>query len=525
VRPDFSVGGASDVFAWPIIDLAPGTAYEVEVRVTSGAASDLRSASFTTRALPPPAGAPNKTVAPGSSIQTAFNGLNPGDVLEIRNGTYDVNNLVLNRAGNSASPIYIRGESRSGVILSDANGAILDLQNASNVIIENLTLRGSGTDTGTNASQVGIQGGASTAGTTRTTIRNVTITGVDRAIAFFDEANEALVYDNTIVGNNLWNAAFLGDNRTWNDDGINLPGFGNVAFNNTISGFGDTFAYAQHSGGSALTVTRGVHYYRNDIRRSLDDLAEFDYAQRNVSFYDNRSHNSGNCGSLDPLDGGPLLYARNVCINPARPRVHKWNNTNTGQFFYNNTFIGGVSIDGSAPDISGWFQPNDGAQRAYGFRNNLWVYRGSGNMLWLESTGHDPIDWTHNSWFPNRQIQWGGAFSNLAAAQNGLPDTTPIFSGTNRRMQNDNITVSNPWTTTVTLGSNSLTEVMDSFAPALAAGTTPKNSGVEIPNITDGFAGTAPDRGAVIEGRPMAIWGDRGASGQQPQPPSNLTAQ
>ena len=44
--------------------------------------------------------------------------------------------------------------------------------------------------------------------------------------------------------------------------------------------------------------------------------------------------------------------------------------------------------------------------------------------------------------------------------------------------------------------------------PILAAGTAPKNSGVAIPNISDGFSGAAPDRGAIIAGRPIPQYGD-----------------
>jgi hypothetical protein len=531
IRPSFAdspaVGSVADAFAWTIIDLTPGTNYEVEVTISSGGTTQVQTASFTTRSLPPSAGQANKTIsagATGSAIQTAFNGLVAGDVLEIENGSYSVNNLVINRSGNAGNPIYIRGESRAGVVLRDSTGPIIEFLSGSHVVLENLTLQGAGTDGGLGSQHVGISGGSSAAGTTRNTIRNVNILGVDRGIRFFDEVTEALIYDNTIRGNNVWSSAYLSDNRTWDDDGMNVPGFGNVVFNNTMSGFGDNFSYAQHSGGSALTETRGVHYYRNDVRNSLDDLIEVDHAQRNVSFYDNRSHNSANCGSLDPLYGGPFLYARNICINPARTVLHKWNSTNTGQFYYSNTFISTVNTSGT-PDAAMWYQPNNGAQRAYGYRNNLHVYRGNGLMLWLESTSHDPIDWTHNSWFPDRGLQWGGVYQSLASAQSGLSNTTPIFSGTNRRMQNDNITVSNPWTTTVTLGANSFTEVTATYTPELAAGTTPKNSGAVLPNITDGFSGAAPDRGALIAGRGVTVWGDRGPPGPSPNPPSNLTAE
>lgn len=535
VRPQYStnpaVGSVTNDFAWTIIDLDPGTAYDVEVTVRSGGTSVVKTANFVTRRLPPAASTPNKTIAAGSSsaqVQSTLNGLQPGDVVQFENGTYNVDGLEITRSGTANQPIYIRGESRSGVILSDSSGTILRILEASNVVIENMTLLGARSDGPLGDLQPGIYGGGFGTGSSRNTIRNLTIIGVDKGITFYDEISEALVYNNTLQGNNLWNPQFLGDNRTWDDDGINLPGFGNVAFNNTISGFGDTFSYAQHVASDTLTETRGVHYYRNEIRNSLDDLVEVDHAHRNISFYDNRSHNSSNCSSLDPLYGGPFLYARNVCINPARTNLHKWNDTNSGQFLYNNTFIATVTMAGYDPDVSAWYQPNVGAQQAYGFRNNIVVYHGDGNTLWLESGGHDVLDWTHNSWYPDREIQWGNYSGNLASIKNSLNDTTPIFSGTNRRMFEDNITSSNPWTSPVNLGNNSYTEVVGPFAPTLAAGTSPKSSGVEIPNITDGHTGGAPDRGALMDGRAIPNWGDQDEApppaGPVPKAPSDLIA-
>ncbi len=538
VRPSYSntpgVGSVSDDFAWTILGLEPGRSYDVEVTVTNGGDSVIRNATFSTRALPPAAGAPNKTVASGASgnqVQSTFDGLQPGDVLEFENGQYNVNELLVTRSGTRDEPIYIRGQSRENVVLRSSSNLILRIFEADHIIVENLTIQGDNTDGLLQTLQTGIYGGGEGQGSIRNTIRNVTVTGVDRGIVFFDEISEGLVYNNTLVGSNLWNNTFLGNdnNRTWDDDGINLPGYGNVAFNNSVTGFGDSFAFAQHVGGGNLTETRSVHYYRNEIRNSLDDMVEVDHAARNVSFYDNRSHNSANCGSLDPLYGGPYVYARNICINPARVHLHKWNDNNTGQFLYNNTFVGTVTASGFDQDGSGWYQPFNGNQEAYGYRNNIFVYRGNGRSLFhLESGGHNVIDWTHNSWFPNREIQWGGLFSDLANAQQNISNTTPVFSGTNRRMENDNITVSNPWTDQVTLGPNSNTEVTSSYVPRLAAGTSPKNSGVVIPNITDGFSGAAPDRGAVVSGRPTPAWGDQNSAplppAVAPNAPSDLIA-
>ena len=537
VRPEFSttpaVGSVRDHFAWTIIDLEPGRSYDVEVTISDSGSSVVRNATYTTRSLPPAAGPANKTISAGSSsaeIQNVVSGLQPGDVLEFENGQYSVGKIELTGSGTQSAPIYIRGESRDNVVLNSTAREILRIRTAGHLIIENFTISGQGSDGAIGNLQTAIMGGGGGTGSARNTIRNLTITDVDKGISFWDEISEALVYNNTLAGNNVWNSAYHSDNRTWDDDGILLPGYGNVAFNNSLSGFGDTMSFAQHAGNGTLTETRGVHYYRNDIRNSIDDVIEVDHAHGNVSFYDNRAHNVATCTSLDPLYGGPFLYARNVCINPARVNLHKWNDINTGQFVYNNTFIIGRTAAGGDPDVSSWYQPNNGAQEAYGFRNNIIVYRGNGNMLWLESGGHTVVDWTHNSWYPSRDMQWDFTlFNDLADAQNNLRSTTPIFSGSTRRMQNDNITVSNPWTTQINLGANAMTEVVESYTPQLATGTTPKNSGVIIPNITDGYIGTAPDRGGLIGGRPLPAWGDQNSapppSPVRPEPPQDLTAE
>ena len=43
----------------------------------------------------------------------------------------------------------------------------------------------------------------------------------------------------------------------------------------------------------------------------------------------------------------------------------------------------------------------------------------------------------------------------------------------------------------------------------LKPGSPAVDAGVELPNITDGFAGKAPDLGAIEEGQPMPHYGPR----------------
>lgn len=512
IRPVFSVtpavGSVPDAFAWPIIDVLPGTSYDVEVVVSSGTATEVKTLTHTTRTLPAEAGTATMTIAPGSSaaqISAAINNPSSGNVIEIQDGTHNLETSIqVGRSGTSDSPIYIRGRSRHGVVLVNA-ARVFSIQNASHIVIENLTIQGSGVDSGTRASSRGIE--FTTASLqTRITVRNVTMNGVDMGIIASSEIREFLAYDNTLNGNNLWTASYIDTNITWNDDGIRIPGFGNCAFNNTLRGFGDSVSYANHSGSRTLTEAVGVHFHRNDVLMSGDDLAEADHSHRNNTFYDNRSRNTMTLLSLDPLYGGPFIAARNISINTGRGPF-KFNNQNTGQFVYNNTI---VRTEGRTE--WGWVQFNNGAQRSWGYRNNLLVYRGSGNLFAMESGTNNPIDFTHNSWFPNESVWWsnsGGTFRSLAQAFAGLPTTIPVFSGSTQRHFQDNITVSNPWTVKVTLGADYYTAVSTDYVPALSRGTTPKNAGAVIPNITDGFSGGAPDRGAIIQGRTIPQFGDR----------------
>ena len=523
IRPEFAVTTVADAFAGVITGLTPGVGYTVDVTVPlDGGSSDVQSLTWTTRALPDAAGAPTRTVAAGSSasqIQAALDALGPGDVLELENGTYDVEGLHLNRAGTASQPICVRGATRSGVVIRDPTDCVLELLDASNVVVENLTLEGSGVDSGTRSSSQGIRIGTGF-GQQGMTIRRVTIRGVDQGVVASDAVRQILVYDCSMTGNNVWDASYIDAKITWNDDGVRLPGQGNAAFNNTMYGFGDSFAVAN----GFLNV--GDHFYRNDIRMTGDDAFEGDYANRNLTIYDNRVENSMTLVSFDPLYGGPAFVFRNVAINVGRS-PYKCNNVDTGHFIYNNTVI---RTTGSGIHANwGHRQNPNGAQRAWAYCNNLLIFRGVGELFDMEADGQNPIDLTNNGWYPDRAVWWkaeNGYFSSVVAARDSLAPTTPLFGTSTHRHENDRIVESNPFVENIALGSSYLTQITTFYTPALAPGTAPRGGGVAIPGITDGFSGAAPDMGAIITGRGAPVWGDRdigtAADTVPPAPPGDL---
>ena len=505
----------ADAFAGVITDLTPGTSYTVEVAIRLGGSSVTTMLTAVTRALPGPAGTPTKVIAAGSTssqIQAAFDQSEPGEVIQFTNGTYTVDDLLVRRSGTPSMPIYIRGESRTGVVLKSSSGRnILRFLEASDVVVENLTLVGSKQDSGTDASSRGIVfwGDTNSMPQQRVTIRQITIDGVDMGIVASSGTQQLLVYDNTLVGNNLWAQDFLESNRTWNDDGIRVPGQGNAVFNNTLSGFGDS-----------LTVNDGVdnvgiHFYRNEIRWTGDDTFEGDYGTRNITFYDNRVHNAMTLASFDPIYSGPAFVFRNIAINLGRS-PYKLNNKNSGIFLYNNTV---VRTNGYGSGAGwGWNQSNNGPLTAWGYRNNILIYRGTGNLMAMESSGQNPIDFTHNAWYPDKAVWWstsGGSFSSISAARSGLPPTQGVFSASTTRHEGCVITEADPFVEEIKLGDDYLTLITQMYVPILADGTAPRAKGESIPGITDGFSGDAPDIGALISGRPVPTWGDRSAPGAQ----------
>ena len=504
IRPDWSAPGAPvapvEAFAGSIFDLKPGTTYQVQVELRGEKTHILRRI-MSTRSLPGPTAEPTRMATPVDNLQAVFDALAPGDVLELAEGQYKVNNLSLKAAGTKDAPIVVRGVRRQGVVIKDTSRIVLRLEEVSHVIFENLTIEGSSEDSGRDSRSIGVSFSATEIPQEFVTFRQVDFRGVDRGIVAWAPIRSTLVYDCELVGNNLWNEALVNSNLSWNDDALRLPGEGNCGFNNTVRGFGDAFAV--HDG----VFSAAVYFYRNRVDRSGDDAFEADYATRNIAFYDNYITNAAIFISLDPLWGGPLYCFRNVVINTYRGPL-KLNDTNSGFYVYSNTIL---RTAGRFEWASVQF--NNGALRGWAYRNNVLIYTGGqGRLLALESAGGSPIDFTNNAWFPDGQVKWtnsGGSHPSLAEARQGLPATVPVFSGSTRRHDNDILTTRSPFVDAIELGSDSLSAVETNVVPTPKSGSRLQRAGVAIPGITDGYTGPAPTVGAVIAGRAQPSYGAR----------------
>lgn len=181
-------------------------------------------------------------------------------------------------------------------------------------------------------------------------------------------------------------------------------------------------------------------------------------------------------------------------------------------FFYNNTV---VRTKNPKKSSWAWAQPNNGPFHAWGYQNNILIYQGQdqkAGLLAMEPAVQEPIDFTHNSWYPEGRVWWtrsGGSFSSLLKAYSSLPSTEPVFSDASQRHKADNICEANPFVSEISLGATHHKLIQEPYVPTLVEGSVTKNSGIPIIGVTDGFLGVAPDRGAIISGVPVPEWGDR----------------
>jgi len=504
--PGGAPAGIVDAYAGCIFGLSRGVTYDVRLTVTEpGQPVVTVTGTRATRALPAAAGAPNKTATP-ATLSAELADLVPGDVLELAAGTYAPFTLAEARSGTTGSPIYIRGASREGVIVSAPTGTAVTWA-ASHVVLENLTLQGSGTDSGTAASSAAIifSTGLSTP-QTNATIRNITATGFDRFCKAFEPVIGRLVYNCTIVGSNTWaktyeiNPASGQPNYTWNDDGVSGPGTGNCFFDSSITGHGDVWKLGNGTTGDVYTAA--CFMYRVACDRTGDDLAEMDESAGNCAAYDCYVKNAGTGLSVDGIYGGPIYFFRNRVGNTTRGPI-KPTSESQNVAIWSNTFLRTTGV-GYPTDPHNFYAAGSGPVNTnWTVRNNAIVYRGTGDVVRWDCS-MPGLDWNYNAIYPatGRNITLGSEYGT----QNGL---TAAKAANAPRMANDVATIENPFAATITLGADYTTEFTGSMDWTLAGGVSLRNAGVALPGITDGFSGATPDIGAVITGRASAEAGDK----------------
>jgi hypothetical protein len=453
----------------------------------------------------------------------------PGDTILVHAGLYkgDRRNYVdpmsttfdgaylLSAKGTADRPIVIRAAG-DGEVVFDGDGAfrLFDVMGSEHNIFEGLTIR--------NTEVAFWAGVKDVAGAKGLVVRNCRIENVGIGVTTqFAGSKDFYIADNIFLGRDDrhrvlgWaNPQLYGAHPINSYYAIKVYGSGHVIAHNAVAFFHDGISVCTHGVPDPERDhwAVAIDIYNNDIHVTGDDFIEADGGVHNIRVMRNRGVNAAHTGlSAQPIFGGPAYYIRNVIYNT--PVALKFSNpagvvvyhntivaeNRTAQqvsnaHFANNLFLGtdapmGIAVLGgptaySTYDYDG-FRPNRGAEAQY-----TWVGPRSGMQ----------VDYDR----PQSSRQVFKTLAELAAATgqetHGLEVDYDIFE--NLRPPAAPPDSSKPGTPYEAVNLNF----------ALRPGGTAVDRGVRLPNVNDGFAGTAPDLGANELGQAPPVYGPRTAS-------------
>jgi hypothetical protein len=481
VHPEVVSGGAAaNEMASSAWGLRPGTRYVLRLR------SGSRTWTLHARTRPVPRSLPahprRRLVRSAAALRSALGNARAGDVISLAPGVYR-GSFSLQASGTRSRPIVVRGLSAARSVI-DGGGCddcnVLETY-GSNVHVEHLTLRH------------GLRGFKTQgSGTTGLVVRRVRVLDTVLGIGVRARSFDSYICDNVLRGRLRWPLNYSSDGGAHSsDEGIVVWGAGHVACHNRISGYGD-----------ALNVgdgDRSDDLYGNDVRSSYDNAAELDFAQGNVRLWENRFENAYSPISTQPVNGGPAYIVRNVALNMVdEPLKFHANGSGSdaaepsGMLVWNNTFVSpAAALLMQTPATAHWFE----------LRNNLFLGPPPGVSRFWPSTVEwsGPVDhgsFDHDGYWPDGRFKLGGRrFASFAALRRGPFERHGTLLG--RR------------TLAHVLPLRSFKRALGPRDPSLARGSRAVDRGVRLPGVTGGFAGRAPDLGALERGRRAPRYGPR----------------
>ncbi len=483
VHPELVAGGgAVSEFAGSIFDLAPGTAYDIELTAHDPDGGDATVVLHgATRPVPAtdPLHPHAVAVTDVASLQAALAAAAPGDVITLSAGTY-AGEFTLNASGTADDPIVIRGADRDTVVLDGGNagGNVLAVE-GSYTHVERLTLQHDNR-------ALRFHG----VGATSNVVRRVHARDV--VLGFGSNPNQQDFYlcDNLLEGRLHWPQVYTDDQGAHaNDDGLHVEGDGHVVCHNTVSGFGDAMKVEQ-------TLARADDFYGNDVNGSYDNAIELDQSAGNTRCFRNRYVNTFMPLSFQPIFGGPAYAIRNLVFNAAVEQT-KLHNATVGVLVLNNSFVGAAYALQVLDDTT----PHELV-----IENNIWMgpspAPGGRIVNWDQPL--DPPTYTvdSNGWYPDGQFHFGTGstgnnYASFAAVQAG-----GLYEAHGRLLG------ASIFASGLAAPATYMTQVTPTDG-RLASASDALDHGMVLPNVTDGFQGAAPDLGAQETGCPVPIYGVR----------------
>ncbi len=548
-----------DGFAGSILNLEEGTEYECRFELSDpdGTAGEaVKTVRVTTRSEPQPfEGGEIRHVYPpyheGEKLEPHFTSLlqayygaglgdwsvvwerpvKPGDTILVHAGLYrnDRLNYVdpmmtpfdgtnwLTIKATPERPITIRAAGDGDVVFDGAgNHRLFDVTASAHHIFDGLTFR--------NTDIAIFAGFKNVTGATGLTVRNCRFEDIGFGVwTEYAGSSDFYIADNIFLGRTeqrnllvgwtgpLWRSAGpYGSHEVRSYYAVKVYGPGHVIAHNAVAYFHDGIGISTYGTPESDPERRAssIDIYGNDIHLSGDDFIETDGGVHNIRVYNNRGVNAAHGGySSQPVFGGPAYFIRNLLYHVPSGVAFKFSAKAAGLFAYHNTIIG--------EQVAG--DPTSNMH----YRNNLFLGRGTpdrGVMRWSNATAAHSSD--YNGYRPNpnvsAQYRWLSppegetryepkpddqrAFATLAELraatgqeQHGIEVDFGIF----RRMEPPDPSKR-----------HAVYHARD-LDFRLRPGSRAVDAGVRIPTVNDGYAGDAPDLGALEVGQPVPRYGPR----------------
>ncbi|MCM5682489.1 fibronectin type III domain-containing protein [Schlegelella sp. S2-27] len=472
--------GSNAGFSWAnrhsgsVFDLDPGSTYEIELSLDDpDGGSATRTVTAATRRVPAPAaGGTVKAVTPATFSGVAASA-QPGDILELGAGSYG--GFTVAASGTASQPLVIR--SSAGAVV---NGNI-ELLDRAHVQLDGLTVNGRIRFNRSN----------------HIAITRCTINTTGDGIVTFLRSENAYIADNVITGATTWAESSLGVDGNNVGEGVIVTGPGHVIMNNRIRGFRDGVSFLEQG---EADDQYSIDVLNNDIRNAADDAIEADYCFHNCRILRNRITNAFQGISSQPSLGGPTYHVRNAIYN-AVLSAFKLNNTSIGDVLLHNTVVkngDGFGVYAGVP-----------VRHLYA-RNNLFIggpggsyngySSGSGRVVSLDTLDTATSSLDHDGYGYTTGIfsgRIGGTnFSSLAQLRSNTSEKNAVQLG----LDVFNASIAYP------------ASPMTAFSPPdlrLETGSAAVDAGVALPNVSDGYGGSAPDLGAYEAGAALPAYGPR----------------
>lgn len=498
--------------AGSLFELDPGTTYEIEVDVVDPDGGDqVLTIEAATRPVPPaePGNLRLVEVADADGLREALAVAEPGDVIELADGTY-AGSFSISPSGTAGDPIVIRGASPEGVVLDggDCSGCNVLEVYGSHVHVESLTITGA-------VRALRFQG----EGATGNVARRLIIRDVVHGIGSRADQTDFVLCDNHIEGRLVWPWVLEPDATShWDDRGIEISGTGHVVCHNRLIGFGDPIL-------NMTEQARSWDAYGNDIYDVFDGI-ELDRAEGNVRVYGNRWTNVMAGVSIQPAHGGPVYVMRNVLHNVGDEQV-KLKSVGgdiepSGALVYHNTFI--------SPDLALNLQTPI-TQHNFVVAGNLFVgpeaLTGARTVDWTASIDRGTFD--GNGYYPDGGF-WFGRVDGVNRVYDSFAEA--VAAG---EVEAAGVLLAAPVFEDGVVGPVDVAVAQEppGFVPAPGSGAI--DAALSLPGLNHRFLGAGPDIGAIEAGCPAPHYGPRppgmeayvaplGCSADDPDPPGTPDA-